>query len=311
MLTLLLFACDTTQRPDVNDTSESNQVVKEGRVRFAVIGDAGTGNEHQYAVADAVEKVCLEKECDFALYLGDNFYEVGVNGIDDVQFQDKFELPYANLEFQFYAVLGNHDYGQLGVQYDTPNAQVEYTAISEKWTMPDRYYSQNVQHVSLFGIDTNALIWDGIWGGALDQGEWFEEHRDASNTLWNIAFGHHPFISNGQHGVAGEYDGLPRQNPMAGATFETFVEDHLCEKIDVYFSGHDHDLQWLEPQCGVEWIVSGAGGKKRSGYDWSVPTRFEAYDTYGFAWVEIYDSTLTLEFYNEQGALLYEGQIVK
>ena len=30
----------------------------------------------------------------------------------------------------------------------------------------------------------------------------------SSSHLWKIAFGHHPYISNGTHGVAGHYDGF-------------------------------------------------------------------------------------------------------
>lgn len=308
MLSMIL-ACSESNK--MLDSTSEVDIVDSGTVRFVAIGDAGTGDEHQFAVATAVENVCAEKGCDFALYLGDNFYEVGVNGIDDQQFQDKFELPYANLDFPFYAVLGNHDYGQLGVMWEPPTFQVQYSDVSDKWIMPDRYYSDSMAHVSLYGLDTNAIIWDSMFGGTQDQGDWFDTERTQSNTLWNIAFGHHPYVSNGQHGVAGEYDGLPSENPMAGVTWDNFVQEHLCEQVDVYFSGHDHDLQWLEPKCGVELVVSGAGGKKRSEYDWSQPTRFEAYDTYGFVWVEIVDNVMSLSFYNEEGTVLYEGQITK
>ncbi|MBL9107498.1 MAG: metallophosphoesterase [Myxococcales bacterium] len=49
---------------------------------------------------------------DFGILLGDNFYVSGVSGVsgvDDPQWQDKFELPYSDLTFPIYAVLGNHD----------------------------------------------------------------------------------------------------------------------------------------------------------------------------------------------------------
>ena len=305
----MVFACSSPE-PE-KDSTVAIELIESGTVHFVAIGDAGTGNEHQFAVASAVETVCAEKGCDFALYLGDNFYEVGVNGVDDPQFHEKFELPYSNLDFPFYAVLGNHDYGQLGVMWEPPTFQVQYSDVSDKWTMPDRYYSASNHHISLYGLDTNAIIWDGVFNGATEQGDWLDNELENSNTLWKIAFGHHPYISNGLHGVAGEYDGLPPENPMAGVAFDNFVQAHLCGQVDVYFSGHDHDLQWLEPKCGVEWVVSGAGGKKRSEYDWSQPTRFEAYDTYGFVWVEIVDNVMSLSFYNEEGTVLYEGQITK
>ena len=124
-------------------------------------------------------------------------------------------------------------------------------------------------------------------------------------------FIHHPYLSNGKHGVAGQYDGYSESMLVSGKDIKEFVEEEFCHKIDVYFSGHDHDLQWLEPSCGVEFIVSGAGSKTRSDGDWGVPTRFEAYDINGFMWVEIIDSQLKGVFYDQQGTLLYEGIIQK
>ena len=85
-------------------------------VRFIAMGDGGEGNADQYAVAATVKSVCDAKDdehgpgCDFVLYLGDNFYD-DVEGVDDEQFQTKFELPYADLDLPFWVVLGNHDYG--------------------------------------------------------------------------------------------------------------------------------------------------------------------------------------------------------
>lgn len=309
MWLLGLISC--AQDKNTNEEATSEEILEEGSVQWIAVGDAGTGDEHQYAVAQAIEAVCEQRGCDFALYLGDNFYETGVEGIDDTQFQDKFEMPYANLDMPFWSVLGNHDYGQLGMAWEVPNAQVLYSDISEKWVMPDRYHSQRMAHVTFVGIDSNAILWDSLWGGASEQGEWVQKQLDEANTLWKIGFGHHPYLSNGQHGNAGNYDGLPSESPAAGTSFQYFVEEHFCGEVDVYFSGHDHDLQWLEPQCGTEFIVSGAGGKTRSRYDWEVPTIFETYDTYGFAWVEIHNRVMTVAFYDDGGALLYEGSIEK
>ena len=60
--------------------------------------------------------------------------------------------------------------------------------------------------MSLFGLDTNELFWSP-WFGADDQYAWFEQEITSVNE-WTIAFGHHPYISNGQHGNAGTYEGL-------------------------------------------------------------------------------------------------------
>ena len=103
--------------------------VPDGAVSFIAIGDTGTGEEKQYKVAAAMKEVCDELGCDFALGLGDNIYETGVDSVDDVQFIDKFEKPYADVDFPFYMTLGNHDNGWLsgdGLDNDKGEFQVDY-----------------------------------------------------------------------------------------------------------------------------------------------------------------------------------------
>ena len=73
------------------------------------LGDAGKGNTAQRDVAIAMRDVCAAKGCDFALLLGDNIYDAGVDSVTDAQWQTKFELPYKDLNIPFYPTLGNHD----------------------------------------------------------------------------------------------------------------------------------------------------------------------------------------------------------
>jgi tartrate-resistant acid phosphatase type 5 len=92
--------------------------------RFLVIGDTGKDFDTsipladrwtsvpQYVDARGVKKACDAKGgCAFAVMLGDNLYKTGVSGVDDPQWQTKFEQPYADLAFPFHPVYGNHDYG--------------------------------------------------------------------------------------------------------------------------------------------------------------------------------------------------------
>ena len=81
-------------------------------VRFIALGDIGTGSDLQASVADAAAAICGVEGCDFALLLGDNFYQCGVTSIEDEQFQTTFEAMYddPNLAMPFNAILGNHAY---------------------------------------------------------------------------------------------------------------------------------------------------------------------------------------------------------
>jgi hypothetical protein len=271
------------------------------------LGDGGEGNKAQYAVADAMLNLCSAKTddepgCDFVLYLGDNFYDDGVSSLDDEQFQTKFELPYAELDLPFYVVLGNHDYGSLSLLEYKADFEVEYTDLSDKWYLPDRYYSLDVDHLRLFGLDTNRIMLEVLWGDG-GQPDWFDSTLTSSTASWNIAFGHHPYISNGRHGNAGEYEGYEWLPIANGETVKTFVEERICGNIDVYFAGHDHNRQWLEPSCGTEFIVSGAAAKTTDLEGRGTPTFFEDDSDEGFLWVELRDDHFRGEFYNSSGTL--------
>src|SRR5438128_469205 len=79
-----------------------------GSVRFAVIGDMGTGKLPQYEVAEKMNSSRQTFPFDFVIMLGDNIY--GGNSLKD--YQSKFEMPYKSLleaGVKFYASLGNHD----------------------------------------------------------------------------------------------------------------------------------------------------------------------------------------------------------
>ena len=77
-------------------------------VRFAVIGDSGTGEKPQYEVGQQLRAFHSVFPFDFAIMLGDNLY--GEESPDD--FKRKFEDPYKPLldaGVKFFAALGNHD----------------------------------------------------------------------------------------------------------------------------------------------------------------------------------------------------------
>jgi 3',5'-cyclic AMP phosphodiesterase CpdA len=254
-------------------------------------------------VAAAMQSVCAVNGCDFAVYLGDNFYPTGVVDTADVQFTDAFETPYGGLGFPFYAVLGNHDWGGGGGGYDItgPQAEVDYTALSSMWTMPDFFYTETVGDATFFTIDTTSI--DQGYGA--DQELWLPGEIAAATTTWKILLGHHPYISNGPHGNAGTYEGIAG----AGALVETFFTSYVCGQVDVYLAGHDHSMQWLQPTCGTEFIVSG-GGSSPSVMVGTNATNFED-AALGFLWVEIDGRTFTGVFYDDTGTELYRASITK
>jgi hypothetical protein len=277
-------------------------------VRFVAMGDTGKGNDGQREVAAAVAQRCAQSGCDFVLLLGDNIYDNGVSSVDDDQFRTKFEEPYAAIALPFYVVLGNHDYGGNGAGYEFQKGQyeVDYTQRSQKWRMPDHYYRFTQAHVEFFALDTNDQMYYRADGQKTDMQAWIA----ASTATWKIALGHHPYRSNGPHGNAGEYDGVPFVPIANGAGVKDFFEAAICGRVDAYLCGHDHSRQWLTETCnGTELAVSGAGASTTD-LPGGNSTRFQA-STRGFLYVRIQGRTLTAEFVSSAGAVEFTRTITK
>jgi hypothetical protein len=231
-----------------------------------------------------------------------------VDSVNDSQWAEKFEAPYSALPYEFFAVLGNHDYGGNGSGFEVAKAllQVAYTDLSTKWRMPARHYHRSVGHVEFFALDSVAQMFGDDAAQRADVAAWLA----ASSARWKIAVGHHAYLSNGAHGNAGEYDGLPFVPIVNGAGVKDFMDDVVCGNVDVHIGAHDHNLQWLESTCdGTELVVSG-GGSSTTELEGSNPTRFEA-SAIGFLYVVIDGDTLTGEFIDPSGTSLFSRTITK
>jgi tartrate-resistant acid phosphatase type 5 len=279
--------------------------------RFVALGDTGKGNAAQFAVAAAMKTVCDARGgCGFGLLLGDNVYPSGTEGEDDAQFRSKFEEPYADLPFPFHPVLGNHDYGGngSGVEFWKGQSEIAYSKHSAKWRFPAAYYRFHEGLLDFFALDTNSLFFGA--GTAEDQEREVPPWIAAAAGPWKIAFGHHPYVSNGPHGNAGAYDGLPLgMLPASGLGVKAFVEQHLCGKVDAYLCGHDHSLQDLGAVCGTQFLVSG-GGASATPLVGTDPAAFQA-SIPGFLLVEATAHRLAFSFFDGEARLLHTREIRK
>src|SRR5437763_14792989 len=82
--------------------------LKPDSVRFAVIGDSGTGQKPQYDTAKQMARYRQAFPFDFVIMLGDNLYD----GATPADYKKKFEDPYQPLleaGVKFYASLSNQD----------------------------------------------------------------------------------------------------------------------------------------------------------------------------------------------------------
>lgn len=217
-------------------------------LEFMAVGDAGGCDSGQRLVADSMKEFALHNPVQFVLYLGDNFYESGVNSVDDPMFQTCFEDIYDRtvLNIPFYVIAGNHDY--RGDVY----AQVAYSERSERWKMPALYYTFTVRYsetdtIQFFALDTDPMV-NGE--DVTAQLTWLEDELDRSTARWKVVFGHHPVYSNGLHG----------NSPELADTILPLFENY---GVSVYISGHEHNLQILKPVNGLFQVISGSGAKVR------------------------------------------------
>ena len=200
-------------------------------VKFAVIGDNGTGDRAQYEVAHQLAASHDRFPFDMVIMLGDNIY--GTQRPDD--FVQKFERPYKPLldaGVRFYASLGNHD-NERNRFYPAFNMGGE------------RYYTYVRKNVRFFVLDSDYLD--------AKQFGWIESALKSSTDDWKICYFHHPLYSDG-----GRHGSQVELRVLLEPLFVTYG-------VNIVFSGHDHIYERLTPQKGVHYFVSGAAGQLRRG----------------------------------------------
>ncbi len=284
-----------------------------GEVRFVVIGAQGKGNTAQAEIGAAIDAKCTASGCDYVIGLGNNIFDDGADSPTDDQFETHFEDPYANVDLPFWLGLGNHDYGGDGTgnEFEKAQNEIDYTDVSPsgKWKMPAAYYRRKDGPVEFFTLDTNLQMYGMDAQQETDVSNWLA----ASTADWKIALGLHGYRSNGPHGNAGTYDGVPNIPVVSGQGVKDFMEDHVCGEADVYFSAHDHSLQWLEQDAtncpGTELIVSGTAASSTE-LEGDNPTHYES-EELGFAYVVIEGNEMTLDFIDADGTVLFSKTITK
>ncbi|WEV27309.1 metallophosphoesterase [Streptomyces sp. 71268] len=293
-----------------------------GSYAVLVTGDAGTGNEAQYAVAEAARKVCRTEGVGLAIGLGDNLYENGPESAHDDEFHTRFEKPNTGIDVPWLMVLGNHDCSGLipgsGGDPSRGDREVAYATTSRRWYMPARYYStalpagpgRGAPVVEFFAVDTNPVAstvtqldpyfrWDGPY--MREQRRWVDSALTASRATWKIVIGHHPYLNNGKHGSAGSYDGFTIGHYTSGVHLKELYEEVVCGRADLILSGHDHTQQILEPtkrSRGTRQIVCGTAGKKGDGkaHD-DHPARWQDFGQHGFMVMKVSTGKLTIDAY--------------
>ena len=279
---------------------------------FILIGDTGKANEGQIALAKKMSELCLnELQCDSALLLGDNVYYAGLESENDPKMDLVFGDIYRDLDFPFYAILGNHDYGKLARSCKKSNYQIAYGKKNPQYIMPERFYIEEYKDLVVAFIDTSRLMWRLDYKKQKELVEKAYQLAKEKNK-WFIVAGHHPYLSNGSHGNAGNYDRLKLPYFVSGIYVKKFIENYICSKADFYISGHDHSLQAIDGNikgCNTYTLVSGSGA---SGSKLSERNKAEFSTTdIGFFHLQTRKNSATLKAINVNGNTLFQKNFTK
>jgi len=279
-----------------------------------MLGDWGTVTEfgQQIAVANAMKRWASDNSIspDALLMLGDNFYGEMSDGVNSRRWIKQFEQMYPPSFFPgpAYAVLGNHDYETF--RGNKVEAELAYTTQNTRWTMPQRWYSVKLPKdnplLTLICLDSNIPgskghdLWP--WSFVLtrqqhdEQQQWLEaELAKPCTTPFLAVAAHHPLYSNGQH----------RDNPKLIAQWDSLLRRH---NVDLYLSGHDHDLQHLEFKGHpTSFVISGGGGAELVG--WTTPPQERGpwgQRALGFTDLQISKEEVVVRHIGKDATVLYE-----
>ena len=204
--------------------------LNDGSVRWAVIGDNGTGEGPELEVANQMQRYWMKVKFGFVTMDGDNIY----GGHSPRDFRLKFEEPYKPLldeGVKFYASLGNHDDPQIEINYKPYNMG------------GNRYYTFDKKNIEFFVLDSNYMT--------PQQLSWLHDKLKGSIAKWKIAYYHHPLYTCAKfHGP--DIDLRNQLMPL----FTQYG-------VNAVWYGHEHVYERLKPQDGIYFFLEGQSGQLR------------------------------------------------
>jgi predicted phosphodiesterase len=252
---------------------------KSDSVKFAVIGDSGSGSRRQYQTGKQLADARGDFPFEFVLMLGDNLY----GGQKPRDFFLKFEQPYRPLvdaKVPFYAALGNHD---------NPAIQMKYKLFNLDGR---RFHTFTKGPAQFYVLDSSYM--------SPQQLAWLEKELSESKSKWKIVYMHHPIYSSGRrHG--------------SDVALRTFIEPLLLKHgVDLALAGHEHFYERLRPQKGIQYFTAGSAGKLREGNIRRGSLHQAGFDTdLSFMLMEIDGDDLHFQVISRLGTTVDHGSFVR
>ena len=210
-------------------------------VRFAVLGDSGSGGRNAMEIATRMAEAYGRAPYGLVIHVGDVSY---YGSIAD-RWEAVFQRPYAPLldaGVRFEIAVGNHEYEEKPSAY----ANAEIADLLRLAGEEGRYYRVRRGPVDFFILDSSTPLITG--NAAAEQLAWLEKELAASDAAWKVAALHHPPYSSGKRGSWLQ---------VREAVEPLFVK----YGVDLVLTGHDHFYERTKPQQGVVYVISGGGCK--------------------------------------------------
>jgi tartrate-resistant acid phosphatase type 5 len=255
-------------------------------VYFAAVGDYGSDDTHELAVANLVKAHDVE----FVITLGDNNYPNGESTTIDMNI-GKYYSQYiggymgrygmgspVNL---FFPCIGNHDW------YSMPPLQ-PYLDYFPDLPGNKRYFDFEMGLVHFYIVDSDMHEPDGYTPTSV-QGQWLKQAlAQPTTSCYRIVYFHHPAFSSGDFGA-----------PWMRWPFEEWGADAVM-------AGHEHFYERLKVG-GIRYFTNGLGGANRFGFSTIDPqseVRFN--DDWGAMFITATKQNIVYQFYEADGGKIDE-----
>ena len=252
-------------------------------VTFAVIGDYGSNDANESAVANLVKSW----NPDFVVTVGDNNYPDGEAATIDAnvgKYYHEFIHPYTGAygagaaTNRFWPSVGNRDWENLSGARLQP--YLDY------FTLPgnERYYDFVQGPVHFFMLDSDSREPDGITSTSA-QAQWLQGRLAASTATWKIVILHHP--------------------PFSSRTSWSNLQWPFREwGADAVLSGHAHIYERVLKN-GFPYFVNGLGGESLGSFSTAIEGSMVRFGSdFGALRVTAGQAEITFQFITRAGVVV-------
>ncbi|MCX7867808.1 metallophosphoesterase [Limisphaera sp. VF-2] len=237
----------------VSPTASFRTAPLSGPVRFAVVGDTGSGALPQLQVASCLATAAV----DLVLHTGDLGYPAFTRALADLRCLSVYAPMMRRIPW--YPTVGNHEL--YGPELLTP--------YWEAWSLPtnevtgtSHFYSfdyGDAHFVSLFVPTLTPFRDHAAFSIEPGSAQWLWLSNDLARTdrPWRVVFLHSPLFHSGGH----RFDDFNFNGVEDRLELQAWLLPLLTRfGVQVVFSGHDHSYERLGPVQSVHFFVSGGGG---------------------------------------------------